>query len=44
MERLRRFVTTGEIIGTPFCQIIKEMYQDSSKKTSRNTVDSEDAE
>jgi hypothetical protein len=45
MERLKRFVTTGDDIGTPFCQIIKEMYPASSKKrTRRNTVDSEDVE
>jgi hypothetical protein len=26
MERLKGFVATGEDIGTPFCEIIKEMY------------------
>ena len=44
MERLKRFVVTGEDIGTPFCEIIKEMYPDSKKRTRRSGVDSEDAE
>ena len=56
LERLKRFVTTGEDIGrcshrmafqigTPFCKIIKEMFPESSKKrTRRSTVDLKDAE
>jgi hypothetical protein len=45
MERLMRFATTGEDIGTPFCSIIKEMYPGSSKKRiMRNAVDLEDTE
>jgi hypothetical protein len=45
MERLKRFMETGENIGTPFCEIIKEMYPESSKKrTRRSRVDSEDTE
>ena len=45
MESLKRFVVTGEDIGMPFCEIIKEMYPVSSKKrVRRSRVDSEDAE
>jgi hypothetical protein len=33
--RLERFLRTGEDIGRPFSQIIKEMYPESSKKRKR---------
>jgi hypothetical protein len=32
VDRLKMFMVTGEKFGVPFCDIIKELYPDSSKK------------